>query len=198
MKVVMKLPSRLTRIGATLALTAIFVGPAISYANNTTAHMPAGSNASQMHQLEQRYMQIRETLAKTERKAVANDPALIKKRKDFQNKLIDVMQHNGEDVKKDIADLTQIGKEFRKKGLSTEKKHALEQKARKIQYAVFKAERKAMKNPDLIKMQKDLQASTLTAMRKIDPKTDQLLNELKQIEMKLAKVHESQMKGAGK
>jgi hypothetical protein len=104
------------------------------------------------------------------------------------------MKKNGDDPQKMIDSLKTIGQQMKDKKLSDSKRSELLGKARQTQMGLIAAERKAMQDPKLMAARKELRTATMAAMRKIDPKTDKLLGEMRSIEQQVIKAHS----GAGK
>jgi hypothetical protein len=154
-----------------------------------TIQQPSNGSAgsTDMNKLQQQYVQVRGQLSQIEAKAVKTDPGLVKKREAFRQQLIGVMKKNGDDPQPMIASLKSLGQQLQDTKLPASKRKEALAKAQQTQMALLAAERKAMQDPKLQASRKDLNDSTLAAMRKIDPNTDKLMGELRSIEQQVMK-----------
>jgi hypothetical protein len=154
-----------------------------------TIQQPSNGSAgsTDMNKLQQQYVQVRGQLSQIEAKAVKTDPGLVKKREAFRQQLIGVMKKNGDDPQPMIASLKSLGQQLQDTKLPASKRKEALAKAQQTQMALLAAERKAMQDPKLQASRKDLNDSTLAAMRKIDPNTDKLMGQLRSIEQQVMK-----------
>lgn len=181
--------ARFVRTLGLCSMLTFLAAPVASMAGTPSAPAPQPSAEASAQQLQQKYIEVRTALAKIEAKATNGDQSLAKKRVAFRKQLIAVMKKNGNDPQPMIASLHALGKQLQDKSLKASKREELIGKARKTQIALVTAERKAMQDPKLQTARKDLQDSTLAAMRKADPRTDKLLAELRSIETQIIKAH---------
>ena len=163
------------------AMAAQPVTPTIQQPSNGSA------GSTDMNQLQQQYIQVRNQLTQIEVKAVKSNPDLVKKREAFRQQLIGVMKKNGDDPQPMIDSLKSLGQQLQDTKLPASKRKEVLAKAQQTQMALLAAEQKAMQDSKLQASRKDLQDATLAAMRKIDPNTDKLMGEMRSIEQQVMK-----------
>ena len=198
MKKVLALPSRLARLGAVMALMAVVMVPVASQAESKSAPAAAPSTQTQQgsfRQLQHQFMRIRADLTRIEGEAVKKNPQLLKMRDAFRQKLAAIMKKGGVDVKDQVKKLASIGKQLQVKNVSSAKRQELLHQARQVRLDLFAAEHKAMQNPGLQAMRKKLQEATLKTMREIDSNTDKLLAKIRDLEVKIVKLHSRSIQG---
>ena len=163
------------------AMAAQPVTPTIQQPSNGSA------GSTDMNQLQQQYIQVRNQLTQIEVKAVKSNPDLVKKREAFRQQLIGVMKKNGDDPQPMIDSLKSLGQQLQDTKLPASKRKEVLAKAQQTQMALLAAEQKAMQDSKLQASRKDLQDATLAAMRKLDPNTDKLMGEMRSIEQQVMK-----------
>lgn len=181
--------------GALSIVAALYLGvPVQAAAQHQTARHSAGANNNAM-KIEQRYMQLRGKLARTQQEAMKKNPHLVRDQKHFRKLLMDTMKRQGTDPKPQIAELNKLGKQIQNKHTSKAKRQNLIAKARKIQSTLMKAESKAARDPKVAAARKKLSQETIAAMRKINPKTDSMIAEMKAISKRMNNAHNAHQGG---
>ncbi len=195
MRKVLALPPRLARLGAAMALMAVVMVPVASQAESTPAAPSTQTQQGSFRQLQHQFIRIRADLTRIEGEAVKKNPQLLKMRDAFRQKLAAIMKKGGVDVKAQVKKLASIGKQLQVKNVSSVKHQELLHQARQVRLDLFAAERKAMQNPGLQAMRKKLQEATLKTMREIDSNTDKLLAKIRDLEVKIVKLHSRLVQG---
>lgn len=178
-------------VGAITFVSALYLGVPAQAADHAAATGVASSKADankKVMEMEQRFMKLRSELAHTQQEALKKDPSLIKQEKHFQMLLVGTMKRQGNDPKPKIDELNQLRQKIEDKKTTKAQRASLISKARAIQVDLIKAEGKAVKDPKVAAARRKLSGDTIAAMRKVNPKTDQMIAELKAIGKRLSEM----------
>ncbi|MEJ2685878.1 MAG: hypothetical protein P8124_01480 [Gammaproteobacteria bacterium] len=158
--------------------------------------MTQSSPRAKFEQTRMELMRAEQQLAHIQSKTLKDHPELLKKQKHFMALMTKEMKSNGHDPKKDMADLRSLEGKLRSKSTSGADRQKLTKQFEQKLTAFQKARAEAMKSPKLQKARANLSNAVLTAMKKENPKTDDLLRTVNQKRQQLMQMHRSAM-GAG-
>lgn len=178
-------------VGAITFVSALCLGLPAQAAEHAASPVAKSSKADanqKTMEMEQRFMQLRSELAQTQQEALKKNPSLIKQEKDFRELLVATMKRQGNDPKPKVDELNSLRLKVEDKKTTKAQRESLIAKARAIQVDLIKAEEKAVQDPKVSAARKKLSENTLADMRKVNPKTDQMIAELKAIGKDLAKM----------
>ncbi|MGA7801438.1 MAG: hypothetical protein WCC36_11570 [Gammaproteobacteria bacterium] len=141
-------------------------------------------------------MQDEQKLAQIQTKTLKAHPELKKQQQAFMVLMTKEMKRHGHEPKKDIAELRAMEGKLRSKSTSGADRQKLTQQFEQKLTAFQQARAEAMQTPKLKKARTDLSDAMLSAMKKEDPKTADLLREVTQKRQELMQMHRAAM-GAG-
>jgi len=132
------------------------------------------------------YRQISQKLQSVQLQALA-DKKIKKKRDEFSKELQSEMIKENPSVKKEIAQENELRKEYKAAQAKDSKKKmtAIAQKYQGISQDLQTAQQKAIQNPKLLKEKTNFQQELLAKMTEIEPKTPQLMKELRSLSQEL-------------
>ncbi|AOV16427.1 hypothetical protein BJI67_04495 [Acidihalobacter aeolianus] len=184
----------LAGLAGTFAIAAVFALGMTAQAADTQPAPQGSAPDKQVMQMEQRFMQLRSELAHTQETALKQHPELVKEETHFRELLMSTMKREGTDPKPQIETLNKLSKEIQDKKTDNAKRETLIGKARAIQAMLIRAETKAMQDHKVAAARKKLSEDTVAAMRKVNPKTDEMIAELNAIGKRLASMQHGQAK----
>lgn len=184
----------LTGLAGTFAIAAVCALGVPAQAADTQSAPQSSAADKQTMQMEQRFMQLRAELAQTQQTALKQHPELVKEETHFRELLMSTMKREGTDPKPQIETLNKLSKEIQDKKTDNAKRETLIGKARAIQAMLIRAETKAMQDHKVAAARKKLSEDTVSAMRKVNPKTDSMIAELNAIGKRLSSMQQGQAK----
>jgi chromosome segregation ATPase len=137
------------------------------------------------------YEKLQKHLAQIQRDTLQAHPELQKQEQDFRDLIMDKMNGNGQNVKEEMAEINKIEEKLRSSDTPESERSALMSDYQKKTQALRNAQTQAMKNPDVQAAGKKLIENIVTVMKKEDPQTEQLMQQIQEKRQQL-----SQMLGA--
>lgn len=168
---------------------------ALSFTGMAVAADNSGQNNSQ--QLMQSYRQDAQQLKQIHDKAVKNNPQLSKEQNQFQSKVKNAIKQQGYDIQDGQDRMQSMAKKLQSGDLSDKQRKQIMQKFQNERQKMVKARNKALSKPDVKKSGEKLQNDTISAMKKQDPKTTQLISDMKSKRDKLQQSVQSQTGKSG-
>ena len=181
-----------------ILIGALVIGSAQAAENAAKPSKPAMSEsdikarAQEFRQAQTRMRELQQKLQVIQQEAVKADSDLQKERQDLQNMLVDTMKKQGFDPMKSMNRMQQLRQKMQGKDLSTKDKRELATKYRAEQQQFVAARKKAFGDKKVDKARESYKNKLLAAMKKVEPKTDDMLKELAQIEAKLRAMYRQQ------
>jgi hypothetical protein len=193
------------RFGRTTARTLLALGavailaPAItSQAAPPTAAAPApapapgkeGSMAA-VQQIHSQYMKLQQQLAQIQQKTMQANPELQKQEKAFMDLLLSKMSTGGTSAKDQMDALHKLEEKLGNKDTPAADRQKLVSEYQQKMTAFRTEQMQALKDPEVQKARESLMEATVAAMKKQDPQTEQLMQQIEEKQAELKKIMES-------
>lgn len=167
---------------------------AFCFAGTAVAADNSGQNKSQ--QLISSYQQDAKKLKQIHDKAVQKNPELAKEQKQFQDKVRDEIKNQGYDLDSGQERMQSIAKKLQSKDLNDKQRKQAMQKFQKERGQMMKARSAALSQPEVKKSGEQLQDDTISAMKKQNPKTKELIAEMKNLRKQMQQSSGAQQPGS--
>lgn len=141
-------------------------------------------------QTRQELMQVREKLQKIQEKAVDARPQLQKKQAHFAALVEKQMKSQGHSPKQELAEIQALQDKLKSGDVSGGEQQALMQQLQQKATQYQQAQLAALKDDQIRSAREDLMKDILTAMKEEDPKTEDLMQTMRQKQQKLEQIHE--------
>lgn len=145
----------------------------------------SGSNQNDTQQLMKTYRSDAKQLKKIHDQAVKNNPQLAKEQKQFQDQVKSAIKDEGYDVSDGQKRMQSMAKKLQSGDMSDKQRKQTMQKFQNERQKMVKARNAALSKPEVKKSGQKLEQDTISAMKKQDPKTTQLISEMKNTRDKL-------------
>lgn len=176
----MKFPRVLT----ILALLGLAFGGPVMAQGKPQAKPQAGQNETA--QLMQSYREKNQQLQGIQQETIKNNPKLKAEMEHFQDEMMASMKTHGYDVKQGQARVqAMIAKMKSGKKMSKAERTSTMQSFQAEREKMMKARAASMKDPKIVKDRKALSDHMISAMKKQDKRTDQLLKDVKTLRAKI-------------
>ncbi|MFA9462123.1 hypothetical protein [Thiohalorhabdus methylotrophus] len=198
-------PAHRTSLRAVLIVLltgALFVGSAAAQ----TGQSGGGAGGSGMNeelkkeirQAQQRVQELRQRIGKIQQQALQNNPELQEQRQDLKGLLKEKMQAKGTTPDKDLDRMKEIRKKLSgNKDMPQGERQQLMQEFQKKAQGFQKAQKAAMKDPEVQEARKEFRDNLMTAMKEEEPKVDQLLQDLQQARKEFQQILSDRFSGQG-
>ena len=181
-------------------------GVSVSHAEQSppTAKDPASQlNPEQRAHLERfqkkraELMQLGQQLDQIRQEAERNNPQLKEKEKAFGEMVATEMKKNGGTPKEDLAELRELQAKLRDQNTPDADRQALMVRLQRKAQEFDQARRQALQNPELQKAQGELLQDMMAAMKKQDPRAEQIMQQMQQTQQEMIQIrNEAQAAGA--
>jgi hypothetical protein len=142
----------------------------------------------ELQQLQQEMQTLGQQLDAIQQAALQANPELQNQQEQYRKKLTNAMQEQGADPEPVLERMGDIQEQLQDEELDKEKRQQLINTYREKDMRLQRARQEAMQNEEVRKAAEDLSEATLTAMREQDPKTEELLQELEQLQQRMQKL----------
>jgi len=176
---------------AALVAVGIASAPAMAQPNQMPAKMEKQSGSSPL-KLQMEARKISRQLDEIEKKTIQSNPDLQKQRKQLTDHMVKVMKEKGYSPEADRQKLIDLKKSILSGKLKKDERKAKVQKFRTIRSRLQKAQSEAMKDKSLRQESQKLGKSTLVAMKKQNPQTEDLLKRFNEVKQKLRALYQAQ------
>ena len=181
-----------TRLFFTLFAAFITVAPLHAQPQGAAPYQ-AGESPTQKEQQEfqqarDEYMAAQQRLEQIQRDTLQARPELQKQEQAFNDLLVKEMKNKGHSPKQDQAAIEKLQKQLQDTKVSDTEREALMNKFQERIMAYRNAQMEAMQNQDVQKAQDELLDAIVTAMKKHDPQTEQLIERMTQTRQQLMKM----------
>lgn len=156
---------------------------ALSFTGMAVAADSSGQGNSQ--QLMKTYRSDAKQLKQIHDKAVQNNPQLAKEQQQFQNQVKSAIKDQGYDINDGQQRMQSMAKKLQSGDLSDKQRKQVMQKFQAERQKMVKARNAALQKPEVQKAGQKLENDTIAAMKKQNPKTPQLISEMKNVRGKL-------------
>ncbi|WP_423823114.1 hypothetical protein V5738_03980 [Salinisphaera sp. SPP-AMP-43] len=157
---------------------------ALSFTGVATA-ADNGQGQGQAQQMMKSYRQDAQQLKQIHDKTIKNNPQLAKEQDQFQDTVQQAIKKQGYDVEAGQQRMQKMAKKLQSGDLSDKQRKQVMQKFQSERQKMVKARNAAMSQPEVQKQGEQLQQDTISAMKKQNPKTTQLISEMKNVRGKL-------------
>lgn len=145
----------------------------------------ADNGQGQAQQMMKSYRQDAQQLKQIHDKTIKNNPQLAKEQDQFQETVQEAIKEQGYDVEAGQQRMQKMAKKLQSGDLSDQQRKQVMQKFQSERQKMVKARNAAMSQPEVQKQGEKLQQDTIAAMKKQNPKTTQLISEMKDVRGKL-------------
>ena len=158
---------------------------ALSFTGMAVAADSSGQNNTQ--QLMKTYRSDAKQLKQIHDKTIKNNPGLAKEQQQFQDQVKSAIKKQGYDINEGQKRMQSMAKKLQSGKLSDKQRKQVMQNFQEERQKMVKARNAALSQPDVQKSGQKLEKDTISAMNKQNPKTQQLISEMKSVRGKLQK-----------
>jgi hypothetical protein len=145
----------------------------------------SGNDQQQTQKLMQEYRQDAQQLKQIHEKTIKANPQLAKEQNQFQTQVKKAVKKNGYNVEQGQKRMQAMAKKLQSKNTSDDEKSATMKKFQAERQKMLKARDAALQDPAIQKSGKQLEQDTITAMKKQNSKTGELLSDMQSTRNKL-------------
>lgn len=136
-------------------------------------------------------LQLGQELEQIRQETVKNHPELKEREQAFGNMVAEEMKNNGGTPKEDLAELRALQAKLRDQSTPDSDRQALMMRLQRKAQEFEQARRKALENPKLQKAQGELLQDMVTAMKKENPKAEQIMQQMHQKQQEMIEIRNS-------
>jgi len=180
----------------TLAAVAALVPAVAVEAASPPAAAPApapgkGGSMEAVQKIHTEYMSLQQRLAQIQQKTMQAHPELQKQEKAFMDLMLSKMSTGGASAKDEMDSLHKLEEKLSNNSTpADERKKLMSEYQQKV--TVFRtAQMQALKDPEVQKARESLMNATVAAMKKEDPQTGQIMQQIEQKQEQLKKIMET-------
>jgi hypothetical protein len=175
---------------ALLALAALT--PVVTLHAEPPPAAPApGGQMEAAKQVHSEYMELQNRLAQIQKKTMEAHPELQQQEKAFMDLMMTKMTSADGNAKDDLAAIEKLEQQLRSADTPAGDRQKLMGEYQQKATAFRTAQMQAFKDPEVQKAQQALMTATVTAMKKEDPRTEQIMQQLQQKQEELKNLMES-------
>lgn len=140
-----------------------------------------GEQRQELRAAHKRVQKLRQEIGQIQQTALKNNPELQKKKKEMRSLILDTMKEDGYTPEADLSRMRELRSKMSKGGKDLPKgeRKKLLQEFRKKSQRLMEAQQKALKKEKVQKARDNFRDDLLAAMKEEDPKTEELLKDLK-------------------
>jgi hypothetical protein len=186
--------ARSTTLRTLFALAALAPAAAVQAAPPAAAPAPApgkGGSMEAVQQIHTEYMELQQRLAQIQQKTMKAHPELQKQEKAFMDLMLSKMSTGGTSAKDQMDSLHKLEEKLGNNSTPADERKKLMSEYQQKMTAFRTAQMQAMKDPQVEKARESLMNATVAAMKKEDPQTEQLMQQIEQKQAQLKKAMES-------
>ncbi len=199
------------RFSAWTAAAAALLGAAV--AASPSAAQPAAGGPGQgggkgqgmtseqkkeLRDAQKKVQDLNQQIGEIQKKAMNANPGLQEKRDDLRSLLKDKMEAKGHTPGEDISRMKEIRKKLsEEKEIPKAERQKLMQEFQQTARTFQQAQKEAMKDPEVQEARQQFQDDLLAAMKKEEPKVEQLIEDLKQARKEFQKLLQDRFSGMG-
>ncbi|HYW02672.1 MAG TPA: hypothetical protein VFA86_01905 [Gammaproteobacteria bacterium] len=159
------------------AVPAVAQQPSMSKGAPQLKHESKSGSArkQELQHVQKRMQSLRQQLGQIRQAAFKHNPKLKKEQKHLSQLVRSTMKKHGDDPAPHQKKLKQLRAQFQKKNLKKGQRQKIVQQAQQEEHALRSGYRKALQDKGVQKAQKQFRHDMLAAMKKQNPKTDQLI-----------------------
>ncbi|AWN14702.1 hypothetical protein [Salinisphaera sp. LB1] len=173
----------------TLAIAALsFTGMAVAADNGGQSN----SSQNNTQQLMKTYRSDAKQLKQIHDKTIKNNPQLAKEQQQFQQQVKGAIKKQGYDIKSGQKRMQSMAKKLQSGKLNDKQRKQVMQNFQNERQKMVKARNAALSQPAIKKSGQKLENDTIAAMKKQNPKTPQLISEMKSVRGKLQQQQQQQ------
>lgn len=139
----------------------------------------------ELHKLQQKMRTVGQQLDKIRQEALEAKPELQDQQGEYQSLLFETMKEQGNDPAPALTRMREIEGQMQDQELAEEKRKQLIMEYRQKDAGLQQASRKAMQDEEVREAAQELSQATVAAMREHNPKTGELLQEMKQLRQEI-------------
>jgi chromosome segregation ATPase len=162
------------------------------------AAQPKAKGDPELRNAQKKMRDLRQQLGKIQQKALDNNPELKKQRSELQELMKSKVKSQVDGADQKMARLKEIRSKLQgDKDIPKAERKKLMQEFQKTAQTFQQAQQKAMQDPEVQKAQKQFRDDMRAAMKKEDPNTDQLIQDLQQARKEFQKKLQDRFSGMG-
>lgn len=171
-----------------LILIAILITAAPLHAQQKGEEPLSQKEQQEFQQVRDEYVAAQQRLEQIQRDTIQARPELQKQEQAFNDLLIKEMKNKGHSPKQEQAEIEKLQKQLQDTKASDTEREELMNKFQEKIMAYRNAQMEAMQNQEIQKAQSELLDAIVTAMKKHDPQTEQLIERMTQSRQQLMKM----------
>jgi len=137
---------------------------------------------------QKRYKELKQRISDIQKQALENNPQLEKDQQALKDLVMQTMRDGGAEPQKSMDRIEELKGQLKDKDMSKEKRKSLMKELRSESMAVRQAQKKALKTKEVKQARSDLRQQIIEAMKEEEPKTEQLMQELKDQRKKMRSI----------
>lgn len=150
-----------------------------------------GGSMEAVQKIHTEYMNLEQRLAQIQQKTMQAHPELQKQEKSFMDLMLSKMSTGGTNAKEEMDSLHKLEEKLSNKDTPADERKKLMSEYQQKATAFRTAQMQALKDPEVEKARESLMNATVAAMKKEDPQTEQIMQQIEQKQEQLKKIMES-------
>lgn len=131
----------------------------------------------------QKAQQVQSELIEIQRLALEENPDLQKKGEELEGLIIERMKEHGSDPEQDLERLQQLQQQAQSPDVDETERQQMAQEFQQIQTELIRARQEAIQDDEVQQEQQQFQTAMLEAMQETNPRTEELLAEMREIQL---------------
>jgi hypothetical protein len=164
----------------------------ISYGVNAQpANQPGG--AQQTMPAQQRAQEVQGELIEIQRNTLEENPELREQGEKLEQLITDTMKEKGANPEEDLQRLQELQQKAQDPNIEQQQREQMAQEFQQIQQELIMARQQAAQDEEVQAEQEQFQTAMLEAMQEQNPRTDELLEEMREIQVQQQRQLEQQL-----
>lgn len=185
-------------MAAGLAMTALLASPLARAEPPSQPSQPEmtpeqSQKLQQFKQLQQDMQQLQQQLDDIQKATLEANPELAQQQQDIEKMVMEQLRASGNDPEQKVKEIKSLQAKIKNEGLPVEQRKSYYQDYRQKVMDFQKAQQKVMQNEDVQSAMKDLNKAMLVAMKEQNPKTEDLLSDIKKKQEAMMEIRRSVM-----
>ncbi len=162
---------------------------------------PGGPSQAQIdafNNAQTRMNNLQQQLSQIQQKVMQSNPDLVKQEQDFRALLLSTMKKEGQDPEKDFEYLKQLQAKARDTSTPEAERQKMMAELQQKNAVFQQMQQNIMRKKEIVDAQSSLNDNTFTAMKKLDPNTEQLIQDLQHTQREMMEIRQAAAKGHAK
>lgn len=182
-------------MAAGLAMTALLATPLARAEPPSQPQMTAeqSQKLQQFKQLQQDMQQLQQQLDEIQKATLEAKPELAQQQKDVEKMVMEQLRASGNDPEQKVKEIKSLQTKIKNEDLPVDQRKSYYQEYRQKVADFQKAQHEVMQDEKVQSAMKDLNKAMLVAMKEQNPKTDQLISDIKKKQEAMMEIRRSVM-----